>query len=303
MDPLSEIVTLLRPRAAVSKPITARGDWGVRYAEHDAPGFTLIIAGEAWVEFEGHKPLRLAQGDFLLMPKTPAFSLSSEIGFPSIPAEPSSEPVRHGDPDGEPNFISLGGSFSFERVNAPVLLALLPGVIHIPAEEGRAGQLGRLIDLLSEECTTSHPGKDLIVERLLEVLLVEALRSQGISDDVGTTGLIAGMRDPALARALQAIHAHVGAGWTVEQLARISGMSRSAFAARFNIVVGCAPIEYLVRWRMAIARDSLVRGGKSLDRIAGEIGYESASAFSTAFRKRLGCPPGLFAREHARSTH
>lgn len=301
MDPLSEIVTLLRPRAAVAKPITARGSWGVRYAEHDAPGFTIIIAGEAWVEFEGRKPLRLVQGDFLLMPTTPAFSLTSEIGFPSIPTEPSSQPMRHGDQDGEPDFISLGGSFSFERGNAPLLLALLPSLIHIPAAEGRASQLGRLIDLLSEECTSNHPGKDMIVERLLEVLLVEALRWQGILNEAGSARLIAGMRDPALARALQAIHADVSAGWTVEQLARIAGMSRSAFSARFSFVVGCAPIEYLARWRMAIARDSLIRGGKSLDRIAGEIGYDSASAFSTAFRKRLGCPPRSFARDNARS--
>lgn len=303
MDPLSEIVTLLRPRAAVSKPITARGNWGVRYAQHDAPGFTIIISGEAWVEFEGRKPLRLSQGDFLLMPTTPAFSLTSEIGFPSIPTVPSSDPVRHGDQDGEPDFVSLGGSFSFERVNAPLLLALLPDLIHIPAAEGRAGQLGRVIELLSEECIADQPGKDLIVGRLLEVLLVDALRSRDISDDADAAGLIAGMRDPALARALQAIHADVGASWTVEELAKIGGMSRSAFAARFSLVVGCAPIEYLARWRMAIARDSLIRGGKSLDRIAGEIGYDSASAFSTAFRRRLGCPPGMFARENARSPH
>ena len=105
------------------------------------------------------------------------------------------------------------------------------------------------------------------------------------------------MQDPAIARALQAIHADVRAGWTVAGLASIAGMSRSAFSARFGQVLGCAPIEYLMRWRMAIAKDALARGKKTLDRIAEEIGYESASAFSTAFRKRLGCPPGKFARD------
>ncbi|HWU94468.1 MAG TPA: helix-turn-helix transcriptional regulator, partial [Sphingomonas sp.] len=88
----------------------------------------------------------------------------------------------------------------------------------------------------------------------------------------------------------------VRAGWTVAELAGIAGMSRSAFAARFGERLGCAPIEYLARWRMAIAKDALARGVKSLGRIAEEIGYESASAFSTAFRKRLGCSPGRFAR-------
>lgn len=299
MDPLSDIITLLRPSAAIAKPITARGRWGVRYGAHDAPGFTIILAGEAWVAFDGDAPLRLAQGDFLLIPTTPAFSLSSEPGIAGILQEPGSEPVRHGEPDGDPDFVALGGSFAVERVNAPLLLALLPGLIHIPASEGRADRLGRLIALISEECTASHPGKDMIVQRLLEVLLVEALRWQGIGTEAVSAGLLAGLRDPALARTLRAMHADVSAKWTVAKLAGIAGMSRSAFSAQFGLTVGCAPIDYLARWRMAIAKDSLIRGGKSLDRIAGDIGYDSPSAFSTAFRRHLGCPPGSFARDHA----
>jgi AraC-like DNA-binding protein len=104
------------------------------------------------------------------------------------------------------------------------------------------------------------------------------------------------MRDPALGRALGAMHADVRAGWTVAGLARVAGLSRSAFAARFAEVLGCGPIEYLARWRMALAKDALIRGTGTLDRIAEEVGYESASAFSTAFRKRIGCSPGRFAR-------
>jgi AraC-like DNA-binding protein len=296
MDPLSEIITLLRPHAALSKPITARGRWAVRYQAHDAPGFTLILAGQAWVTFDRSAPLRLAQGDFLLMPTTPAFSLGSEPGQDGPLQEPSTEPVRHGEQDGEPDFVALGGSFSFDRVNAPLLLGLLPGLIHIPAPQGMADRMGRTIRLLAEECTSSHPGKDLIVQRMLEVLLVEALRWQGLGQDTASAGLLAGLRDPALGRALHAMHADIRAHWTVAQLAKIAGMSRSAFSARFGSVVGHAPMEYLTGWRMAVAKAALVRGGKSLDRIADDIGYESASAFSTAFRKRLGSPPGSFAR-------
>ena len=104
------------------------------------------------------------------------------------------------------------------------------------------------------------------------------------------------MRDPVLARVLRSMHEDVRAGWTVAELAKVAGLSRSAFAARFVAVLGCGPIEYLARWRMALAKDALIRGSKTLDKIADEIGYESASAFSTAFRKRLGCSPGRFAR-------
>jgi AraC-like DNA-binding protein len=296
MDPLSDIVDLLRPVAAVAKPITARGRWGVRYDAHDAPGFAIVLAGSAWIEFEGRKPLRLARGDFVLLPTTPAFSLYSEPGAECVAIEPRDEAVRHGEQDGEADFVALGGSFGFERINAPLLLALLPDLIHIPASEGRASRLGRVLELLCEECVSDYPGKELIIRRMLEALLIEALRWRSIGEEAVPAGLLRGLRDPALARALRAIHADVRAAWTVAGLARIAGMSRSAFAARFGETLGCAPIEYLARWRMALAKDSLARGAKSLDRIADEIGYESASAFSTAFRKRLGCPPGSFAR-------
>ncbi len=299
MDPLSDMISLLRPNAAVSKPISGRGTWGVRYTAHDAPGFTIVLAGEAWLTFEGEEPLRLAQGDFLLLPTTPSFSLSSAPRIACTSVEPREEAVRHGEQEGEPDFLALGGSFAFERVNAPLLLSLLPDRIHIPALAGKATRFGRLIDLLAEECADDHPGKDLFLQRMLEALLIEALRWQGVGKDRAVAALLSGMRDPAIARALHAIHGDVRAGWTVAGLAGISGMSRSAFSDRFGTLMGCAPIEYLARWRMALAKEALARGAKSLDRIAEEIGYESASAFSTAFRKRLGCPPGRFAREVA----
>ncbi|MBU8547249.1 MULTISPECIES: AraC family transcriptional regulator [Roseomonadaceae] len=298
MDPLADIITLLRPSAAISKPISGRGRWGARYQAHAAPGFCIVLLGEAWVAFDGSAPLRLNQGDFLLLPTTPAFSLYSEPGSPCIVAEPQHEAVRHGEQEGEPEFIALGGSFTFEQINAPILLALLPDLIRIPALEGHATRFGRLIALLSEECAADFPGKDLILQRMLEVLLVEALRWGIVDRGRAPTGLLRGMQDPAIGRAMRAVHSDVRAKWPVDKLARIAGMSRSAFAARFSETVGCAPFEYLARWRMAIAKDALARGSKPLDRIADEIGYESASAFSTAFRKRIGRSPGSFARDH-----
>jgi AraC-like DNA-binding protein len=299
MDPLSDIITLLRPSAAVSKPISGRGRWCVRYEAYDAPGFAIVLSGEAWIRFEGRDPLRLVEGDFLLLPTTPAFALYSDPDVECIPVVPGAEAVRHGEQEGEAHFVSLGGSFAFERVNAPLLVALLPDLVHIPASQGRTTRFGRVIALLAEECACDYPGKELIVQRLLEALLVEALRWQSLGDRNMPAGLLHGLRDPALARVLRAMHADVREGWTVGELACIAGMSRSAFAARFSETLGCAPIEYLARWRMALAKDALARGAKSLDRIADQIGYESASAFSNAFRRRQGRAPGQFAREVA----
>lgn len=299
MDPLSDIIALLRPSTAISKPITGRGRWGVRYAAHNAPGFTIVLEGECWIAFEGKDPLVLRKGDFLLLPSTPAFSLSSHPGVDCEPRDPMDVAVRHGEQDGPPDFASVGGTFRIEQANAGLLLALLPNLIHIPASQGRAGRLGQVIALIADECEHDHPGREMILQRLLEVLLVETLRWRAIADDDARAGLLRGMQVPGLARALRAMHADVRASWTVAGLAKVAGLSRTVFAARFGEVLGCGPIEYLARWRMALAKDALVRGAKTLDRIADEIGYESASAFSTAFRKRLGCPPGKFARDSA----
>jgi AraC-like DNA-binding protein len=296
MDPLSDVIALLRPHAAVSKPITARGEWGVRYSAYGLPGFAIALDGQCWLAIDGAEPVRLERGDFVLLPSTPAFRLSSHPGAACIQREPSNTAVRHGDPDGEPDLQMLGGAFKIEAVNAPLLLGLLPGMIHIRAADGHTGRLTSMIGLLMEECTADRPGRDMVIERLLEVLLVECLRWHGIADATMPSGLLAGMQDPALATALRAMHADIRAGWTVAGLAKLAGMSRSAFAARFAETVGCAPIEYLLRWRMALAQDELSRSGKPLDRVAEEIGYESASAFSTAFRRRVGCSPGAFAR-------
>ena len=296
MDPLSAIVSLLRPHAVMSKPITGRGTWGVRYAASGLPGFAIVLDGRCWLAVEGHAPAPLDRGDFVLLPSTPAFALSSRPGVACVDGAPSATAVRHGDPEGDPDFRMLGGAFRIQAVNAPLLLSLMPGMVRIRASEGGTGRLGRVIDLIAEECGSDRPGRDMILERLLEVMLVEALRWQGAGRGATPPGLLPALGDPSLARALRAIHANVRAGWTVAELARIAGMSRSAFAARFGATLGRGPIEYLAHWRMALAQDALSRDKKPLDRLAEEIGYESASAFSTAFRRHVGCAPGRFAR-------
>jgi AraC-like DNA-binding protein len=302
MDPLSDIISLLRPRAAVAKPITGRGRWGVRYEAYGLPGFAIVLKGRCWLAIEEGETVRLDRGDFVLLPSTPVFQLFSEPGILCLHREPSNTAVRHGEQDGEPDVEMLGGAFQIDPVNAPLLLALLPGIIHIRSADDPTARLSRIIALTMEECTADKPGRDMILERLLEVMLMECLRWRSVGTEALPAGLLAGMRDPALAAVLRAIHADVSARWTLAEFTRLAGMSRSSFAARFTQMLGCAPMEYLSRWRMAQARDALSRGTKSLDRLAEEIGYESASAFSTAFRRRTGCSPGAFARSR-RSSH
>lgn len=297
MDPLSHLVALLRPHAALSKPISGRGRWGVRYAAYDAPGFALMLSGRCWLEPAGAPAIALERGDFVLLPSTPAFALMSEPGVACAPGVPSFTPLRHGEAAGAPDVEMLGGTFSIAAVNAPLLLGLLPEMVLVRAQD--AGRIRRLVDLIMEECADTLPGREMIVQRLLEVLLVEALRWPGRDEAHASAGLLAGMRDLGVSAALRAIHADVARGWTVAELAQLAAMSRSAFAARFKACLGCAPMEYLARWRMRLAQDALSRGGVPLDRLAEQVGYESASALSTAFRKRIGCAPGAFARQQA----
>ncbi|QRM44568.1 AraC family transcriptional regulator [Rhizobium sp. BG4] len=300
MDPFSDLIGLLRPHAAVSKPITGCGAWGARYNAYDAPGFAIVLEGCCFLQFEDSEPVRLSAGDFILIPSTPAFALFSDPRAERIPREPTDQPVRHGEAEGEPDFRMLGGGFRIEPVNAALLLALLPGIIHIRANEGEADRLKRIVALIIEESVEDRPGREPVVERLLEVMLVEALRWGGMNGETMPSGMLRSMRDPSLARALRAMHADVRERWTVEGLAKLAGMSRSAFAARFAEALGATPIDYLAQWRMALARDALSRGDISLDRLAGDIGYDSASAFSTAFRRHNGCSPREFGRSAGR---
>ena len=297
MDPLSDIVTLLRLRAAATIPITARGHWGIACEPGNNPGFIAILEGSAWIAWGARDPLQLNTGDFLLFPLIPALTLQSERGLACIPIENWRVPGHFGELTGRPDFAAVGGSFTFEHAALPLLHVLIPDLIHIRASEASTSRFGRLMQLFSEEYVSDDPGKSLIIKQMLEMLIVEALRWQIGKGDVSATGLLNALYDPALRRALSAMHADVRAHWTVAELAAIARMSRSAFAARFRASMGCAPMEYLVRWRMALAKSALTAGKKSLETVAEEIGYESASAFSTAFRKRMGCSPGRYARD------
>jgi AraC-like DNA-binding protein len=301
-DPFSEVIRLLRPHAAVSKPISGRGRWGVRYAAYNQPGFAVVLAGRCWLAVEGMQPVALARGDFVLLPSTPAFALYSDPRAKRVLREPSNSAVRHGEPEGEPDFQMLGGAFRIESVNAPLLPGLLPAMIHVRSADGGTGRLAATIGLIMDECAANRPGRDTITERLLEIMLVECLRMPGNTQDALPPGLLAAMQDTALADVLRLVHADIRTRRTVAELARHAGMSRSAFAARFSERLGCAPMEYIARWRITLAQDALSRGGTSLDRLAEDIGYESASAFSTAFRRRVGCSPGTFARLRAGET-
>jgi AraC-like DNA-binding protein len=297
-DPLSQIIQLLRPRAVFSKGISGAGAWGVRYSAFGHPGFCAVTQGRCRLAVEGEAPVTLEAGDFVLLPATPAFAMS---GFePVMPRriDPKTAPapegeVRHGRQDGPAEVQIFGGYFMFDTPDAALLVSLLPTMIHIREVE----RLSALVRLVGDEAARQDDGRDLILSRLVEILLIEALRAA--SGQATTPGLLRGLADARIAGALRLMHGDVQRDWTVPALAGEAGLSRSAFFDRFSRTVGMRPMEYLLAWRMAVAKDLLRSGGLALDEVARRIGYGSASTFSTAFSRHVGQPPGRFMRQGA----
>jgi len=303
MEPLADVITLLRPRAVGTKVIQGAGRWAVRLPRMDFAGFGLVLIGECWLAVDGHKPVRLAKGDFVLVPANPGFTMASDLACDvvSIDAQEGvtcqAGEIRYGDPDLEAEFKQLGGYFELDSANRSLLGSLLPTLVHIQAADPAAGRLKGTIDSIVEEALADRPGRDLVVDRLIEVLLVEALRFRTESvDAIGRPGLLVGLADPLLARALRRLHGDVAHAWSVEELARAAGLSRSVFSERFGQKVGVPPMQYLMDWRMALAKAMLQRDTPPLEAVAAAIGYQSASAFSTAFRREVGRSPSHFAR-------
>jgi AraC-like DNA-binding protein len=294
-DPLSEVIALLQPRTVFSKCISGAGRWGVRYSAFGQPSFAAVLEGSCLLAVEGQRPLTLAAGDFVLLPATPGFTMSGfepvkpERIDPKVMPAPTGE-VRHGTRGGRPDVRLLGGYFIFDSSDAAFLMSLLPAVVHIRGVE----RLSTLVRLVGDEATEQRAGRELILTRLIEVLLIEALRTT--SGDEAPAGLLRGLADPRLAPAIRQMHGHVARPWTVTELAKTAALSRSAFFDRFAKTVGMPPMEYLLAWRMAVAKDLLRRKELGIAEVAERVGYGSASTFSTAFSRHVGQPPSRYAR-------
>jgi AraC-like DNA-binding protein len=295
-DPLSEVIALLQPRTVFSKCISGAGRWGVRYSAFGQPSFAAVLQGSCCLAVDGQRPITIEAGDFILLPATPGFTMSGfepvrpERTDPKVTPAPTGE-VRHGRRGGRPDVRLLGGYFVFDSSDAAFLVSLLPALVHIRGIE----RLSTLVRLVGEEATEQRAGRDLVLTRLVEVLLIEALRS--ISGDEAPAGLLRGLADPRLAPAIRQMHRHVARPWTVTELAKTAALSRSAFFERFTRTVGMPPMEYLLAWRMALAKDLLRRKDFGIAEVAERVGYGSASTFSTAFSRHVGQPPSRYARE------
>ncbi|KPC53506.1 AraC family transcriptional regulator [Amantichitinum ursilacus] len=293
-DPLADVVMLLQPAVRFSKLVECAGLWKIQRAGTGDPFYCAILDGHCRVTVDGLPPVVLSAGDFLLVPAM--YGLVHESLEPAAqettvePVEISEGCFRVGSLEGPADLRMQMGHCRFGAPDAELLVPLLPQVILARGEP----RFATLMQLVAAETRARRPARELVLERLLELLLIEAMRSGG--ETTSAPGLARGLADHRLAIALRALHASPERPWTIAELAAQAALSRSVFFARFSRTVGLKPMEYLLAWRMALARRLLSERKLGMEEIAGRVGYSSASTFSTAFARHTGMPPARYGR-------
>jgi AraC-like DNA-binding protein len=305
VDPLTQLVELLRPRALLWKHMVGQGDWAWMFPSDSGLVFGRVVSGYCRFQLPGTAEQSLEPGDCLLLTEPSAWTLRGGAGDAAIvaiedlPAHPMlPEPGRSEDDTGQVRVV--GGHFEFDSVNKELLTAFLPPVVHIRSRgPGDGGRLASVLAMIDAEASASRPGQETVLSLLLEIVLIELLRTPEMLSSQ-QRGMLTGLFDPQIASALRAFHADIGKSWSVASLAAEASMSRSVFSQRFTSLIGQPPMTYALHWRMAVACDALRFSGRSLDEISLAAGYGSASAFSTAFTRTFGRSPVRFARDSRR---
>jgi AraC-like DNA-binding protein len=267
--------------------------------------FHLVTAGECYVELGEALPLKLIAGDVVVFPQGHAHRMTSAPGLPPVQGKRLDAVLAR-----RPRQIDYGGGGAATRLIcgylacsarlARMLLAGLPPVVRVNVRGSNAGAwLEASVRYALEEARSPRPGGAGVLAKLAEVLFIEVLRLYMHEQDAGHTGWLAAVNDRIVGAALNALHRQPAHAWTLEELAHTAGASRSVLAERFQQLVGSSPIQYLTQWRMLLASNLLCGSNASLASIAQEVGYQTDSAFSRAFRREFGAPPAAWRRSQA----
>ncbi len=302
MDPLSEVLALLKPRSLSSGGFHLTEDLAISFPAHQGMKCYAMLAGQCWLVVEGvTEPILLDVGDCFILPRGLPFRLATDLAL---------EPIHYTlawDRLGKTNDVSrlaegtrymAGGFFGFNGSHADMLLRSLPPVVHIRSESDKAAMRWSL-ERLREEVRDPQPGSSLIAQQLAYTMLIQALRLHLADVASAGPGWLSALSDRHMSIAIACMHNDPGLAWTLQSLAERVGMSRSVFALRFRETVGATPMEYLTRWRMLLAADRLENSSDGLSAIAHSLGYESESAFGKAFRRVMGCSPRQYTRQSA----
>ncbi|CDG51204.1 MULTISPECIES: AraC family transcriptional regulator [Halomonadaceae] len=298
MDPLSEVLSMLKPRSYITAGFDAGGAWALTL--DDLAGRIkcyAVMQGACWLSMKDMEaPVLLQAGDCFVLPSGKAVRIGSDLSTEPKRASEVLDPSRSGEIvtyNGGGDVFLVGSRFEVNGRHAEALLQTLPPLMRVETSADRA-RLRWSVELMMEELQEARPGSSLVAQQLAHMMLVQALRlylSEQSSNDIGW---FAALEDPQLSKALRAMHANPAHSWTVQELATQAGMSRSTFAERFRHKAGETPIAYLTRWRMMLAGEQLTHGRDTLARIALSVGYESEHAFNTAFKRVMGISPGRY---------
>ncbi len=303
MDPLSNVLSLLKPRNYMSAGFEAGGEWSIQFPDQqEGVKCGAVVSGQCWLSVEGAPEVaRLQTGDCFLLPSGRPFRLATDLSLRSVDAATIFAPARTGGIvgyNGGDDFLLVSSRFALTGAHAGLLLRILPPIVLIRAGPGQAA-LRWSVERMMQELREPQPGGFLIVQHLAHMILIQALRLH-LADGARTgVGWLFALADKQMSAAMTAMHDDPARRWTLKELAARAGMSRSTFALRFKETVGTSPMDYLTHWRMLLAGDRLENSRDPISAIAPSLGYESEAAFSTAFKRVMGCSP----RQYGLSRH
>jgi len=304
MDVLSDILSSIRLTGGVRFRCELSAPWGMQMRESSAAEFHVIVRGNCWMRVPGREaPVALQGGDLVAFLHGGAHRLSDTPNRKALPAEAVVAgqdlshygPVVHGG-GGLPATI-LCGYFDFDRDNLHPLVAALPPFIHLRGtDSSEFSWLQTALSFMNHETRAARPGAEAVVNRLAGVLFVQMVRAY-VEQAESPPAILAAIGDRQVGAVLELMHALSHEDWTLENLAKRAGISRSSLASRFHQLVGQTPMQYLTMWRMQQARQLLSGSSLATGEIAERVGYQSEAAFSKAFKKNVGTGPGAYRRE------
>jgi AraC-like DNA-binding protein len=303
VDVLTDVLNALELKGWLHSRTEVASPWRFDFAASPDSTFHVLSSGGGYLRVDGEPaPLRVEDGDVLLLPHGHAHAICDDLASPLTRAmrlDYDAQRAYQVFPlEGEgPKQVMLCGAFHFADPSTYPLLQCLPRVIHIPGEQGRmAPGFTDIVNLLARESATRRAGTEVMLRRLTELLFIQVVRVWIEQQAPATGGWLAALRDQPIGTALGLLHQAPERGWKVRELADAAALSRSAFSARFTRLVGEPPVRYLTRWRMHRAT-RLLKHGATPATIARQLGYDSDVAFRKAFKREVGIPPARYRQQ------
>lgn len=277
--------------------------WGMAVPGDASAQFHVLLDASGWLMIEGKPPLAMSSGDVVVLAPGVSHRIAddpSSICHRPFPLPGSGDHLL-GSPSTPPQGLLVCGRYTANALESHPVLSGLPQVLHVRGDSANGERLGKIIELLGDETRATGgggppEGSDLVVDRLLDVLLIEVVRAWIIDRNTCPVGWLRGLGDAKLRPVLGQLHTDPAKDWTVARLAALAGLSRATFAKHFAAVVGEPPMTYLRRWRLLVAADLLRSTDLSLDAISHQVGYATSFAFSRAFSQEHGVAPSIYRR-------